>query len=143
MKKTLAIIFLLLANITLLVHAAIPHHKHDGDFCFITSSCENECDGHDKHHHQKHEHDSENGNMKCELNKILIIHNNANPKHEVIILDLDHLPLTNLSLVSRLNHLPDTDIYQRDLKSQIPLKLSLYHIFINNSAGLRAPPSFV
>lgn len=142
MKKSLAIVFLLLANITLLVHAAIPHHNHEGDFCYISTSCEDECDSHENHNHQKHEHHGENGNMKCELNSIVIIPNNINPKHEVAILELNHLPMANFSLALSLNNLAETYINQRDLKSQIPLKLSLYHIFINSSAGLRAPPSF-
>ncbi|NPD47063.1 MULTISPECIES: DUF6769 family protein [unclassified Lentimicrobium] len=143
MKKSLAIVLLLLANITLLVHAAIPHHYHEGDFCYISTSCEDECDSHENHNHQKHEHHEENGNMQCELNSIVIIPNNINPRQEVAILELNHLPLANFSLTSQLNNLPETYFNQRDLKSQIPLKLSLYHIFINYSAGLRGPPSFV
>ena len=143
MKKSLAIIFLLLANITLLVHAAIPHHNHEGDFCFITTSCENECDSHEHHGHQKHEHEGENENMECELTVKVIIPSNINPKQEVAILELNLNPLVNFSLISQLPNFLESDISQRELKSQIPLKLSLYHIYMNSSAGLRGPPSFV
>lgn len=143
MKKSLAIVFLLMANITLLVHAATPHHNNEGIFCFIITSCENECDSHENHGHQKHDHQSENGDMECELSIKVIIPSNINPKQEVAILELHHLPLANFNLISQLNNLPETYINQRELNSQIPLKISLYHIYMNSSAGLRAPPSFV
>lgn len=142
-KKSLAIIFLLLANITLLVHAATPHHNNEGIFCFITTSCENECDNHEDHGHQKHDHQGENGNMECELNTKVIIPNNINPKQEVVIIELNLNPLHNFNLISQLPHFSESYINQRELNSQIPLKLSLYHIYMNSSAGLRAPPSFV
>ncbi len=146
MKNTLAIIFLLVANITLLVHSAIPHHNHEGDLCFISTSCENECDSHDHnehHQHQKHEHHGEHGNMECELDTKVIIPSNINPKQEVIILDLDLNPLVNFNIISKIPEFSQPKHILKDFKTHIPLKLSLYHIYINNSTGLRAPPTFV
>lgn len=146
MKRGFAIFFLLLANITLLVHAAVPHHNNEGIFCFITTSCESECDDHEHESHQnshQHEHDGEQGHMECELKPIVVVPSNINPKQEVAVIELNHFPLANFNVIQVLENNSNHYLNHLDLKRKIPLKLSLFRIYINNSTGLRAPPSFV
>jgi len=141
MKRGLAIFFLLLANITLLVHAAVPHHNHEGDFCFISTGCETECSDHEQHH--QHEHHGDHGDMKCDLDTKVIIPSNVNPKQEIAVLELMHLPLVNFNFIKLLQIESKHYLSLRDYKRQIPLKLSLYCLYATCSTGLRAPPSFV
>lgn len=146
MKRGFAIFLLLLANITLLVHAAVPHHNNEGIFCFITTACESECDDHEHESHQtshQHQHEGEEGHMECELKPIVIIPSNINPKQEIAVIELNHLPLANVHLIQLLENNSTHYLNQLELQRKIPLKLSLFRIFINNSTGLRAPPSFV
>lgn len=146
MKKGLAFIFILVANITLLVHAAVPHHSHEGDFCLLTRACEDECDSHEneshgENHQQKHQ--GEHADLECVLSIKVIIPNSINPKQEVSVIDLSHFPLIDFNILNLIdldtNHLFYFSLY----RTQIPVKPSLYHVFINTSSGLRAPPASV
>lgn len=146
MKRGLAIFFLLLANITLLVHAAVPHHNHEGDFCFITTGCETECDDHEQKSHEQHhqhKHHGDHGNLECELKTKVIIPSNINPKQEIAVLELMHLPMLNFHFIQIYQRENNHYLSHTDFKRKIPLKLSLYCIYITSSTGLRAPPSFV
>jgi len=142
MRRGLAIFFLLVANITLLVHAAVPHHNHEGDFCLITTEIETDCHEHKSHQHQ-HKHHGDPKDLKCELNTKVIIPNNINPKLEVIVLELIHLPSINFDYIRDFLNNSNTYISGLNLKRKIPLKLSLYCIYTSSSKGLRAPPSLV
>lgn len=146
MKRGLAIFFLLVANITLLAHAAVPHHYNEGIFCYISTTCQSACDDHEHEDHQsshQHQHDGEQGHMECELKPMVIIPNNINPKQEIAVIELNHLALANFNGIQVIDHNSNHYLNHLDLKRKIPMKLSLYRIFINNSTGLRAPPSFV
>ncbi|MBQ4502433.1 MAG: hypothetical protein II986_02015 [Alistipes sp.] len=68
MKRVTAIIFVLLANISLLAHAVIPHHHHDRMAVAIVDMAaaaeqvhhEHSHDGHHSHDHHSHYHHSHN-----------------------------------------------------------------------------------
>ncbi len=48
-KRLVALIFLLVANLLLLAHAAIPHHLHLEQICF-SSHCHSDCNDPEHHH---------------------------------------------------------------------------------------------
>lgn len=146
MKRGFAIFLLLVANITLLVHAAVPHHNDEGIFCFITTGCESECADHEQesqHKHHQHKHHGDHGDLECELKPIVIIPSDVNTKQEIAVIELNHLPMANVDVNQDLENNSTHYLNHLELKRKIPLKLALFRIFINNSTGLRAPPSFV
>ena len=81
-KKIAAYSFILLANITLLVHAVIPHHHHEEAVCIISSHCDEDAENHqhstDGHHH---DHDGNSDAEYCGLSQITAIRYNQ-VKHD-------------------------------------------------------------
>lgn len=70
-KRFAAILLILVANITLLVHAVIPHHHHNEEVCIVSSHCDAESE---EHHNQSNgHHHNEEGSKDlqcCDLNQI-------------------------------------------------------------------------
>lgn len=80
-KKIAAYSFILLANITLLVHVVIPHHHHQEAVCIVNSHCDADTEKH-QHSNDDHHHDH-NGNSDaefCVLSQITAIYNQV--KHD-------------------------------------------------------------
>ena len=148
MKRNVAIIFLIIANLTLLVHATIPHHNHNGDFCVISTETENDCED-DCHHenetttHQQPKHDCEDSNQDCDLEVKVIIPNKLNAKQDVIVIDLIFSSLQSLDLFSKLESNSLALQSFKELLTIIPIKHSLYQCYITYSSGYRGPPYFV
>ena len=72
-RKSISYVFLLIANIVLLVHAVVPHHYHQWQVCVESSHCKR--DG--ITHHQDssanpHEHD-EADSSACALKQAVIL----------------------------------------------------------------------
>ena len=65
-KRNTALFFILLANIILLAHAAIPHHHHKGQVCIEKSHCEADCESHE-HDATKNDHEHNSNNQCCVL----------------------------------------------------------------------------
>lgn len=141
-KRIPAIIFILLANVTLLVHAVIPHHHHEKEVCIVSSHCESDSQAHDhddaKHNH---EHDGEDSVDDCVLQQILISPPNK-IKHEIKSLDIDtdrfqadHSQAVfteNNFVLACISCIP---------KAKPPLLVFTYLNYASTVLGLRAPPT--
>lgn len=69
MKRTLAILMLLIANMIILVHAVVPHHHHDKVAVALAALCEeDDCHQHSHNGSQQHQHD---GQEECFLTDAL------------------------------------------------------------------------
>ena len=138
-NKIAAYSLILLANITLLVHAVIPHHHHHEVVCIISSHCETDAENFqhsiDGHHHDQN---GDNSAEYCALSKITAIKYNQ-VKHDY---DCSHcqnnftfftdLTITNIGLYG----LCPTSFN----KTQQPLFFSNYTSFSGASFSLRGPP---
>ena len=69
-KRTAAIFFILLANISLLAHAVIQHHHHSGIICNTSSHCQTDIDvQHPNKPEHNHKHGGNSGANYCTLNQ--------------------------------------------------------------------------
>lgn len=76
-KRTTAIIFLMLANIVLVAHAVVPHHHHNKQVCIERSHCIH--DGFTDEHstnRNNHSHDGENNHDNCVLKEPVVVLSN-------------------------------------------------------------------
>jgi len=144
--RKIAILFLFLANSILLLHSAVPHHRHEGMFCMISNEadCSSECDDHEKDHHkQDHPNECEDGVEDCELSTQLIVPANGNSKLQVVVIDLKHNPIFGINQLnfSDKNLSPP---FRPDISPhQFIFKLPLCNNYLPESNGLRGPPYFV
>lgn len=128
-RKTIAIIFLFMANILLMATVVIPHHHHNDSICFQV----NHCHGND---HHNHEHDSNNDLDCCQLHHEIVL------PSSFVSIDAGHL-LQNIPWEA-----PDLitiNISQLFQASSI-LKFSdeaiaFSQFFLTSSWSLRAPPA--
>lgn len=142
-KKFVALIMMIFANIFILAHAALPHSHHDGTVCFSLEKVSpqnsiSDCDSdsgscctqnHVKHHHHKN---AEN----CDLKQIVL--RQSNDTHEDM-LPCDHC-LSLLYVLYPLNELyleaPEFGLFLIEkpyLETYIPP-------FVGSVRSLRAPP---
>lgn len=152
MKNVTSIVFLLLANIVILAHAAVPHHHHNGIvvsiFNFLSVSETLEHDHHDyapsytdyNQNSDKHSHQGEY-NEYCLLNGIYL--NVSQDKQHYLSSDstdlfkqIDYFPL--FAAIST------NDIELKDYGC-LPFRqkpyVNPYHShYITHCLGLRAPP---
>lgn len=140
-KRTIAIFFMLLANITLLALAIVPHHHHETEICVVGSHCneEGEIHDHDIARHD-HEHDGENSTEYCVLNQVYVIPSNDLTLH-VKCLDYadDYVNFNSFQAVLLNTGLTSFSPYYL-AKEKPPLLFSNYIQLIQSSCGLRAPP---
>lgn len=86
MKRTVSILFLLLANVILLAHVVVPHHHHDSvpvEVLYL----------HDNGHHHHHDHDSSHhhdGPETCLISQSVA---------SAVVRHSDDVPLPTLSAV--------------------------------------------
>ncbi|MBE0680032.1 MAG: hypothetical protein IH592_14820 [Bacteroidales bacterium] len=140
-KRTTAIIFLMLANILLLAHAVVPHHHHNKEICFERAHCINDdlTDDHGTNRHG-HSHDGENCHDNCVLKEPVLVF--SNQWHN------------DFKLIKNTSGLSGLDDYQYNILNsrteflvqassaivpEHPDKCS-YSSIVSASLGLRAPP---
>ena len=139
-KKTIAIFFILIANIVLLVHAVVPHHHHESSVCIEKISYP-ECDTHNHglsctgcNHH------NESNSQNCLLK--LVVYLPSNQENQVC---KSGYILCKYSQYDSFQAV----INNAELNSFLPLKLSEKQKLLNtfptskfkpSSSGLRAPP---
>lgn len=133
MKKTLAISFLLLANLVFLAHAVIPHHHHGSVTCFAASHCdEDEAHNHDG---EEHHHDHSESSI-CQLLQDAVPSEANSQKFKIEASAFQLLPL---ALVPQFIHIANLNseevLLLRDDSCQ-----STYKSIIISYQGLRAPP---
>lgn len=137
MKRTAAVIFVLLANIALLAVAVIPHHHHLRQICIEEIHCNNDCCS--NNNLDTHEHDAGSKPDFCVLKQAVVIP--ANPyKPDYKLLFTDHHPFSDsfhfiLYNISRIKLTPDPCRI-----TFVPYITSGYSIAIISFSGLRAPP---
>jgi hypothetical protein len=135
MKRTAALIFLLLANIIMLAHAFVPHCDYDQtsttaslSLTVIQSANNSHCCSCENYHHS-HEIDAE-----CLLSQIYIRNGNEDKitlPADFVLLPYPFIPVNNS--VAAIN--PESLSFQYK-----PYLLSYYCVFILPITGLRAPP---
>ena len=133
MKKTLAILFLLLANLAFLAHVVVPHHHHGNATCFVVSHCD---DG-DSHSHDEpaHNHDHSEGSL-CKIFQDIVPSGSNDQKFKAEVNDFQQLTLIVIPEFVYLTDLKGENVFFLQTDSYI----SLYESIIVSSQGLRAPP---
>jgi hypothetical protein len=77
LKRTTAIIFIILANMLVLAHAVVPHHHHHKQVCFINSHCINDNIADEQNtNRDNHSHDGEKNSDDCILKAPVIVSTN-------------------------------------------------------------------
>jgi hypothetical protein len=135
MKKAVSIFFLLLANITLLAHAAIPHHHHLSEPTAM-------CTAQHEHPDATHPNGETQENAGVEACSISLVYTQTNHTKPVI----QSLAAKFQPAVCLLFLCPDCSITQILAFSGRPLRPKPYLSFsstefIAQSTGLRAPPA--
>lgn len=73
-KRTTAIVFILLANIILLAHAVVPHHHHHKQVCLVSSHCiHDEPESGQNTNRDNHSHDNDKNSDNCILKEPVIV----------------------------------------------------------------------
>ena len=128
MRKKVAIVFLLLANIVLLTHTVLPHHHHsDGSVCFFVNSCNNDV-SHDNENHQNRCDD-------CSLISNVFINQQQGQDH--IKYEPASHPVLFITPYDNINLRQNTSFSFE----YIPFITSLYSSALLRTCGLRAPPA--
>jgi hypothetical protein len=140
-RKRTAILFILLANIVLLVHAVVPHHHHKSLVCVESNHCQsdNSAHNHSTAAHD-HEHDGSAGTENCVLKQAVVIPvNSVKPEFRCLGCDDNHSPFVHLQAILFGNEF-NSFVPKIISIAQIPLKTSSHSNFVSSSLGLRAPP---
>lgn len=133
-KNKIAVIFMLLACLTMLTHAILPHHHHDTMACFFTTHhCDEDSEedhSHGKHeeHHDRNSHEHGNFNT-CFLKDVVNKGHKINIEQPVFDCILYSVELANITSTELFNY-------------PKPYLFNYFSPFIRQSCGLRAPPFF-
>jgi hypothetical protein len=141
-KRTTAILLILLANIILMAHAFVPHHHHKSEVCIDNPYGHADSDSH-KHSdiEKNNNHDGKNEKEYCVLKEFVAIPINRLIKEiksfdysdNHVLLDKFHSILLDNGLKAFVSLIK--------AKAYLPLNTSSYIHFLETSLGLRAPPS--
>lgn len=135
MRKRLAILFLLLANLVFLAHAAIPHHHHGSVACFAVSHCDESDDHGDHCDGAEHSHDHSDSSL-CRVLQDVVASETSSYKFKIEINDFQSLIHAIIPDFSNLeNEELDINLLLRDASFK-----SFYKSIIVSCQGLRAPP---
>ena len=142
---------LLMANIILLAHAAVPHHHHDKVAVAIVHLWENEAEHYHSHnedgHHHSHDVDGHHheGTEDCFLTEVMeealvkdAFGEIEAPLHTAELLQ-QTLPVWE-ALVADATPAVDALQYLRHPFRQRPYLTSVYLAFVESQLGFRAPP---
>lgn len=142
-KRIIALALLLLANMFLLVHTALPHSHHDGVVCFSLFELAHQAHCSDPHDdmsaccgQEKHTHHHNANSEDCDLKEIVIRQDNG--AHQDIIPCAGCLSLQyTIYSLNELFLLAPQYGEQLDLKPYIITYISPY---VGTTSSLRAPP---
>lgn len=142
--KKIAIVFIVLANIMILVHAVLPHYHHDGLVCFTKEDVEHttECSHPDggstfeqscEHHHHDHSHLE-----ACSLKDTVLryddrLQENGLMKFDEFILSAELF----LSILGIEEPLLEQEVLPK------PYILNYISTYVDNNQCLRAPPVII
>lgn len=133
---------LLMADIILLAHAAVPHHHHDKVAVAIVHLWENEAEHHHSHNEDGHHHEGKEDCFLTEVMEEALVKDSFGeieaPLHTAELLQ-QPLPVWE-ALVADAK--PDVDAlqYLRHPFRQRPYLTSVYLAFVESQLGFRAPP---
>lgn len=142
--KKIAIVFIVLANIMILVHTVLPHYHHDGLVCFTKEDVEHttECSHPDggstfeqscEHHHHDHSHLE-----ACSLKDTVLryddrLQENGLMKFDEFILSAELF----LSILGIEEPLLEQEVLPK------PYILNYISTYVDNNQCLRAPPVII
>jgi hypothetical protein len=138
MKKSVALLFIISANLVFLVHVLIPHHHHKSEVFVINAECETYCNS-KTHTATQHNNEQENTDY-CSLNQVFVV--SQNQLHQ----DLELLKTSNIDLFSNfvlaifIDEISINHIAISSATNGPPLLNNKYINFIPLAKGLRAPP---
>lgn len=135
-KKFITIIFLLIANLSVIAHNVTPHHHHDGIVCMASMCADECCDAEAETSHQHHSANHCNGNPgDCELKNTMFRdsgNNNIQLSVPLLMLMIHHCcglsscHIEEAMLPAHCTHRPYLESY--------------YTTYVSPTLGLRAPP---
>ena len=133
MKKTMALIFVFMANMVLLAHAVVPHHHHTPvDVCLAADVIAADHEGVTNDPHASHDHSS---TLECIIGDVII--RGADDKSGLVL--WEYHPLSDFDFI-----LPQTVFFVAAVQERecltVPFRESLPSVFICRAFGLRAPP---
>lgn len=136
-KKTTAILFILLANIILLAHALAPHNHSNGLVCICKTTI-------NAHQHEtskcNHKNNGKTSSDYCILTQLIVIRNTQiRQEYKNVDLADNHYQFDGLQAVLLNNSFKGfRQVYRTNLHLlQIG---TLFNHFLNTGLGLRAPP---
>ncbi|MDR2233496.1 MAG: hypothetical protein LBE56_10285 [Tannerella sp.] len=145
MKKKIAILCLLSANIFLLAHVVIPHHHHEnGHICVVNTY---KFDGKETHRHdQQDTQNQHDDNAGAPSDNCCVVDHIYPPENRLDLkITSPHYPVIdhgNAFYILKINLLNTQDLVGQSL-TYYRLKdcIALYYTdFISQTLGLRAPP---
>jgi len=137
-RKTTAIIFILLANIILMAHAVFPHHHHEQQVCLNFSNCHHTGNNSPTHADDcAHEHDSCSPVTNCILKQLVVVPAGQG-RIEPVVLYLENIADCFILQSGYSDELQFTELFRIN---PYPQEIPLYQTFLDYSQGLRAPPA--
>lgn len=141
MKKLSAFIFILLANIFLLVQAIIPHHHHQSEVCIVSEHCEEDAKAEEQNTHEHHhEHDNESKADYCVLNQFVLIPQNQTKEEHTYTNCAGACDSTDNLQAVLFDLKPANDDLLKEASDQEPPFELPYSLYVSSCMGLRAPP---
>ena len=139
-KRTAAIVLIMIANIMILAHAVIPHHHHNKQVCLINSHFTNESFT-DEHgtDQDSHSHHRENNSDDCVLKLPLVIFSNQ-WKTDFKIKNIPDRSSLDDFHYNLLNNKTEFQIQVLSSFYYERITHSSYSSLVSASLGLRAPP---
>jgi hypothetical protein len=138
-KKAISLSFVLLANLVMLAHAAVPHHYHEGTGVCVLLHCRdsNEAHKHEEHHSHNHEHEGNVLSDECFLGILSFVKNENNGCCSYTDCDCEQILCT--LILDRINV---SDFDKKIPPLHKPYTISYHTEYASQSLGLRAPPFF-
>lgn len=138
MKKFISIFFILLANITILAHAVVPHHHHNKIFAAVINVLDNDTQKALNHSHDESTHHHGDNPEDCAINETVVaaafkLQKDSNCNFDYDLLSMD---LFTAEILSIDDPKPDRDL----LFVLKPYVAGIHTDYIARSIGLRAPP---
>ena len=137
-RKTTAIIFILLANIVLLVHVVFPHHHHDQQVCLnLTCCCPTATHSSAHPADCMHGHGSDGPDINCILKQLVIVPDGKG-RVEPVVLSLENSTDCFILQTGYSGELMTTDLFCGNSYSK---NIPLPQTDSDSVQGLRAPPA--
>ncbi len=140
-KRTTAIVFVLLANLLYLAHAVVPHHHHNKLVCLGESQglIHSNSSGH-SHDNDSDNHDGKDNSDECILKELTALPSNE-WKQELKFSANDYNPDDKIAFFNSSLFIGE-DAFIPLILQFIPVHYinSSFSFYVSSSLGLRAPP---